>query len=133
MVGKSVLVDTNVIIYLIGGHRITADLLLNSHLHFLFISEIELLNFKKLLGKEEQIIKSLLSESIVLQSDSQITTYARIRRGHGLEVPDAIIAATAIRYNLPLLTVDRDMSKVKRASSDTIFALMYNFRKFTQD
>ena len=113
MVGKSVLVDTNVIIYLIGGHRITADLLLNSHLHFSFISEIELLSFKKLLGKEEQIIKSLLSESIVLQSDSQITTYAtKIRRVHGLEVPDAIIAATVIRYNLPLITVDRDMSKV---------------------
>ena len=114
MAGENVLIDTNVIVYLIGGNKVTAELLMGCHLHFSFISEIELLSFKKLSSKEEQIIRSILSESIVFQSDAQIISNAiELRKEYGLEVPDAIIAATAIRFNLPLISVDRDMLKVK--------------------
>jgi predicted nucleic acid-binding protein len=114
MDGKSVLVDTNVIVYLIGGHRKAADLLINHSLHFSFITEIELLSFKKLTKAEGQIIRQILAEGLVFQSDSVITSLATtIRLDHGLEVPDAIIAATAIRYNLPLVSADSDLSKVR--------------------
>jgi predicted nucleic acid-binding protein len=114
MDGKSVLVDTNVIVYLIGGHRKAADLLINRSLHFSFITEIELLSFKKLTKAEGQIIRQILADGLVFQSDSVITSLATtIRLNHGLEVPDAIIAATAIRYNLPLVSADSDLSKVK--------------------
>ena len=114
MGGKNVFVDTNVIIYLIGGHRNAADLLSEQTLHFSFITEIELLSFKRLSRKDEQIIRQILAEGLVFQSDAHITSLAtKIRNNHGLEVPDAIIAASAIRYNMPLISADADLSKVR--------------------
>lgn len=113
MGGKNVLVDTNIIIYLIGGQAQAAELLANQQLHFSFISEIELLSFKKLTKSDERVIRRLLNDSIVFQSDFQITSLAtKIRLHGGLEVPDATIAATAIRYNMPLISADANLSKV---------------------
>lgn len=36
-----------------------------------------------------------------------------IRNNHKLKIPDAIIAATSIVYNIPLITSDKDFEKVK--------------------
>ena len=113
MAGENVFVDTNIIVYLISGHQNAAKLLFNKELHFSFITEIELLSFKKLTKREETVTKQILADGLVFQSDSHITSLAtRIRLNHGLEVPDAIIAATAIRFNLPLISADKDLSKV---------------------
>ena len=113
MAGENVFVDTNIIVYLISGHQNAAKLLFNKELHFSFITEIELLSFKKLTKREETVTKQILADGLVFQSDSHITSLAtRIRLNHGLEVPDAIIVATAIRFNLPLISADKDLSKV---------------------
>ena len=113
MAGENVFVDTNIIVYLISGHQNAAKLLFNKELHFSFITEIELLSFKKLTKREETVTKQILADGLVFQSDSHITSLAtRIRLNHGLEVPDAIIVARAIRFNLPLISADKDLSKV---------------------
>ncbi|MCX8491932.1 MAG: PIN domain-containing protein [Cyclobacteriaceae bacterium] len=125
---KNVLVDANLIVYLIGGHANAADLLANRALYFPFITEIEFLSFKKLSNREERTTHQILGEGIIFQSDSAITSLATgIRLNYGLEVPDAIIAATSIRYNLPLVSVDSDLSN-KGATVDTIFSLISIFR-----
>ncbi len=114
MVGKNVFVDTNIIIYLIGGYDGVAELLAGQNLHFSFITEIELLSFKKLIKRDEQLIRQILNEGFVFQSDSEITSMAtKLRLNYGLEVPDAIIAASAIRYDLPLISADAGLSKVR--------------------
>lgn len=113
MVGKNVFVDTNIIIYLINGHEGAAELLAGRKLHFSFISEIELLSFKKLTKKDEHTIRQILDHGLVLQSDSDITQLAiKIRLDYGLEVPDALIVASAIKYSMPLISADEDLSKV---------------------
>lgn len=113
MAGRSVLVDTNVIIYLIDGHRKAAEILKDKRLNFSFISEIELLSFKKLSREGERYILKILSESSILHSDEKITKLAiKIRKQVNLEIPDSIIAATAIRHNLPIVTADWGLAKV---------------------
>jgi predicted nucleic acid-binding protein len=116
MDGKSVLVDTNVLIYLLGGHRSAADLLADCQLYFSFITEFELLSFRKLTDRKDAI-RDLLKSGTIVHSDAEITSRATsLRRQYGLEVPDALIVATAIRYDLPLVSADRLLSKVRGIS-----------------
>jgi predicted nucleic acid-binding protein len=114
MGGKNVLVETNLIVYLIGGHANAADLLANRVLHSFFITEMEPLSFKKLSKAKERTTHQMLGEGIIFQSGSVVASLATaIPLNQGLEVPDATIAATSIRYNLPLVLADPDLSKVR--------------------
>ena len=44
-----------------------------------------------------------------------------LRRKHRLKIPDAIVAATALFHNIPLLTADRVFERVK----DELLVVMY--------
>jgi hypothetical protein len=80
MVGKNVWVDTNILIYLIGGEATAAEILQGRRIHISFITEIELLSFQKLTTKEEAIIEDILKDSINIQSDRAISRTAAILR-----------------------------------------------------
>jgi predicted nucleic acid-binding protein len=59
-------------------------------------------------------VRQILNESLVFQSDLEITSLAiKIRLAYGLQVPDALVAASAIKYNMPLISADTDLSKVR--------------------
>jgi predicted nucleic acid-binding protein len=59
-------------------------------------------------------VRQILNESLVFQSDLKITSLAiKIRLAYGLQVPDALVAASAIKYNMPLISADTDLSKVR--------------------
>lgn len=60
MNGSNILVDTNIILYLLGGDKTIIPLLQNKKIFISFITELELLLFKKLSENEEKIIKSFL-------------------------------------------------------------------------
>jgi predicted nucleic acid-binding protein len=52
--------------------------------------------------------------------DAQIKQYAiHIKQNVKMKLPDAIVAATAIKNNLPLVTADKDFKKV--ANLDLVF------------
>ena len=54
-----------------------------------------------------------INDTIVLQFDETIKNIAiNIKQATALKTPDAIIAATAIKYQLPLLTADKAFRKV---------------------
>jgi predicted nucleic acid-binding protein len=64
--------------------------------------------------KDELTVTQNLNESLVFQSDLEITSLAiKIRLAYGLQVPDALVAASAIKYNMPLISADTDLSKVR--------------------
>jgi hypothetical protein len=69
------------------------------------ITEIELLCWKTASGKDIQAIQSFINGAVVieLEQDIKIST-AAIRKAHKIKLPDTIIAATALVYNLTLLT-----------------------------
>ena len=113
MNGNNLLLDTNVILYLLAGDSTLAALINDKDVHISFISEIELLSFKKLSVPEEQSIKYFLADVIIVDLNPSIKKKTiAIRKEYGLKIPDSIIAATAAYLNIPILTADEDFKKI---------------------
>ena len=111
MNGNNLVVDTNILIYLLNGDEYISDLLRDSNVH---ISQIELLASKKLNSAERNEIEILLDSCTIHHSSNTISRIAsNLKLAYGLKIPDALIAATAVDLNLPLITSDSDFRKVE--------------------
>jgi len=100
------LLDTNAIIYLIGG-RLAAPLPAG-HYSFSVISEIELLSFSGLSAADEQKIVEFLALLDRVELTQAVRLEAiKLRKQKRLKLPDAIIAASAINRNATLFTNDQ--------------------------
>jgi predicted nucleic acid-binding protein len=76
------------------------------------ITEVEFLGVRFIQGIPIQKRESLIKECI-LPFDEDIKDLAiQVKRQSNLKTPDTIIAATAIKYRIPLLTADKDFKKV---------------------
>lgn len=62
MNGNKLFLDTNIILYLLNGDKILAELLNNKQLYISVITELELLAFKGITPKEEIIIKEFITQ-----------------------------------------------------------------------
>jgi predicted nucleic acid-binding protein len=114
MSGNSLLLDTNTVLYLLAGDETLANFLNGKILFISVISELELLSFKKLTQKESTTIKTFLSELKIENISEEIKTHTiKIRKSTNLKIPDAIIAATSISLNIPLVTSDKQISSVE--------------------
>lgn len=112
MSGIRYLADTNAFVYLLEGHELILQLA-QFDWAFSYITEIELLSKKNIIGTEELLIKTLLKRCRRINHNQEITQEAiTIRRNYGLKLPDAIIAASGLVFDLPILTADSDFSKV---------------------
>jgi predicted nucleic acid-binding protein len=114
MSGKEVLVDTNIILYLLGGSNTLQEYLQGKEIFLSFITELELIAPKSISLQEEQKIIDLLSDSTIIPMNDRIKEkYIEIRKAYRLKLADAVIAATAIAYDLPLLTADKGFHVVQ--------------------
>ena len=78
------------------------------------ITEMELLSFPRITEQEQLVIKELLLNCMISYLDNDIKHQAiYLRRFYKIKLPDAIVAATAISYNVPLLTADKEFNKIK--------------------
>lgn len=112
----NVLLDTNVVLgFLNGDAKINSFFekqLIKSHLHISQITRMELLGYPNISPDEEKVLKDFLSQVKVLPIDDTVCDQAIIlRKEKKLKLPDALIAATAISFNLALITCDADFSK----------------------
>jgi len=117
MNGERILIDTNVAIHFLSGRLPSAqtELLLNTRIHFSFISEIELRSFRGEDQRHVQAIEELLPECVVHGIDPEVKEETvRLRIAHGLKTPDAIIAATASTFGLPLMTGDKGLKRLDK-------------------
>nr|WP_287939106.1 type II toxin-antitoxin system VapC family toxin [Algoriphagus sp.] len=113
--------DTNSIIFFLQDLRPkpSKDFLLNelrrNKPKFSIITEIELLSWKKLSESEAKLISGFLFNFYRVELSEEIKEATiQVRRTHGLKVPDAIIAASALILNQPLLTHNlKDFKLVK--------------------
>ena len=113
MSGIDFLKDTNVPIYVLEGHPVVEGIMQCSAAVSV-ITEIELLGKKGLLPQEEKEIRSLLDDCEVLTfTDAIKTATITLKQQHALKLPDAIIAATAKQYALPLITADKGFKKLE--------------------
>lgn len=114
MSGDRLFVDTNILIYLLGGDREVATILDGKEIVISFITELELLSFPKLTKSQTRIIKSLLKDCKVVYLNQEIKDLTiEIRKSYKLKLPDAIIAASASYFNAPLFTADSSLTKVE--------------------
>lgn len=104
------LLDTNTIIYYLkAGLPINAMRAMNKIVdikpNLSVITKIELLGFKGSKQTEEKITKTFVGASTIIGLDEAIINKTiALRKLHTIKLPDAIIAATAIVFNLVLIT-----------------------------
>jgi predicted nucleic acid-binding protein len=115
MNGIDFFVDTNILIYIMDGHphpKISG--IAKSSLAVSVITEIELLGRKNLTPQRESIVRNLLNNCEVVDfSDTIKEITISLKQRHSIKTPDAIIAATAKSFNLPLVTADKDFEKIE--------------------
>lgn len=113
MNGNSLLLDTNTVLYVLGGDETLATFLQGKQLYLSIISELDLLSFKKITQKETKAITAFLRELRMENISEEIKQQAiAIRKSTYLKLPDAIIAATAIALGITLVTADKQFSTV---------------------
>ncbi|MBL8001926.1 MAG: type II toxin-antitoxin system VapC family toxin [Flavobacteriales bacterium] len=114
MDGSRLLVDTNIILYALKGDEELTELIHDQDLYISFITRIELLSFPKIDVDGIKLIERFLEQVPVVESNPVINADAiALRRKSGLEVPDAVIAASARFIGGRLLTADKDFQKVE--------------------
>lgn len=114
MSGNNYLLDTNIVLYLLGGDKVLAEIIGNRTPYLSFITEMELLSNPQMKASEEKHILNFLSECILIDINTGIKQKAiQIRKLTGIKLPDSIIAATAEYENLSLLTADSDFNRLK--------------------
>ena len=122
MDGNRWLLDTNIVLYVLKGDKALVEMLHDQDLYISFITRIELLSYPKIDADGIDLIESFLAQVPVIESNPVINTDAiGLRRKSGLEVPDAIIAASARFLNARLMTADKDFKKVE----DELDLLLY--------
>jgi len=108
MNGNSLLLDTNIALYLLDGDQTLADILNGRDVYLSFISELELLGYHELKEDDFPRIQDFIGDCIIIdlnQSIKRITI--ELKRTQKIKLPEAIIAATSMYLNIPLLSADK--------------------------
>ena len=113
MNGFNILADTSLLINFFNGYRTARDILEEEQIWLSCITEIELLWFPSLSEYDANLIKSFLSDCVMIELSKPIREQSIVfKKQHKLKTPDAIIAATAYHLDFPLVTMDSDFKKV---------------------
>ncbi len=113
------LLDTNAILYLLGGKL--AQTLPAGEYFISLISEMELLSYPSLDESAQAKIRDFLSAVTVVDLSEEVKSLAiRLRRQHLLKLPDAIVAATALSLGATLITNDAKLLRVPGLSSQVL-------------
>lgn len=113
MNGNSIVLDTNIILYLLNGDEQLSSMLNGMELFVSVISEIELLGYNGIEENDKLKIKFFLSECSVISLNTEVKELSiKIKQNFKVKTPDAIIASTAIFLNLPLITADKGFDKI---------------------
>ena len=118
MNGEQYLLDTNAIIQLLKGNTDVASFLESADtIAVSIIAEMEYLSFSGLNEHDVGLYRALKSRVRIFDvpADDEIFTRMVVaaRQKYGLKLPDAIIAATARKNDLTLLTADDHFKKLK--------------------
>jgi predicted nucleic acid-binding protein len=113
MNGNNLLLDTNIVLYLLNGEETLIPLLEEKNLFLSFITQLELLGAQNLRSQETQKIRKFISECTVIDITPEIKEFAiSIRQKYHVKLPDCIIMATSLWLNMPLITADQELTKV---------------------
>jgi predicted nucleic acid-binding protein len=110
--------DTNTVIYYLqqqfppNAEKFMDESLKDAQPCISAITEIELLCWKTAIEKDLEVLRDFISNTLVIELERPIKLKtADIRKEHKIKLPDAVIAATAVIYDLILIT--RNVSDFK--------------------
>jgi len=113
MSGIRIVCDTNPLIYLLDGDRDIARFLDSKQIYLSVITELELFGKQNLSFQDNEIIESMLDGCFIIDINWEIKQiYREIKQKYVIKLPDAIIAATAMYLDIPLLTFDKGFKNV---------------------
>ena len=105
------LLDTNVALYLLGA-RLASPLPVGSY-GVSVITEMELLAWPSLTESEELKIREFLKAVAICDLTPSVRSRAiELRKLHHLKLPDAVVCATAMEFDLELWTNDSGLTRV---------------------
>ncbi len=114
MSGNSIVLDTNIILYLLAGDQTLASFLEDKEAYVSIITELELIGFPDITPKELSRIKDFLSACTVVSINEDIKeVYTKLRKQYRIKLGDAAAAATAIHLELPFISADKGFDKIK--------------------
>lgn len=106
MNGNSFFADTNAILYILKGNPCVKEYL-QSDLVFSIITEMELLGFPQISQTESVSINNFLDTCQFCNITNDIKNKTiELKRKYNIKLPDAIIAASSICKEIPLLSAD---------------------------
>lgn len=118
MSGDNIVIDTSLIINLFNGVEEVQALITGRNLFVSVISEIEVLSFPGLAPAAKQLLKAFLSECYIVDIEPNIKELTiDIRSKSKIKLPDAVIAATAIYFDLPLFTMDKGFNRISNLNA----------------
>ncbi len=110
-------VDTNVLIRLFDDDDLVTTITDNQMIFISVVTEMEMQCKPSQTLAEARLIRELLNDCTIINlSDSIKERAIKIRRETKLKLLDAIVAASAVELELPLLTADQRMGSVKQTS-----------------
>jgi len=113
MNGFSVMIDTNIAIAILNGDESLVEMLVGKDVMISFITELELRCKPNLKFSEKKDIQSFIDDCTILEINSSIKEIAiDIGQTSKIKLPDAIIAATSVFWNLPFFTRDEDFKNI---------------------
>ena len=111
--------DTNVILYFLGG-RLVDPFPVGAYT-ISVISELELLAYPGLVSPEEQRVRAFLADIPITDLTQSVKHHAvDLRKRFGLKLPDAIVAATALALEATLLTNDQRLLVLADVPTQTL-------------
>jgi predicted nucleic acid-binding protein len=77
------------------------------------MTELELIGYKGNTQKQEEQIAELLRDCSIISMNNLIKEkYVEIRKKHSIKLADAVIAATAIAFDMPIITADKQFRTI---------------------
>lgn len=121
MSGIRLVSDTNTLIYVLNGDSafssVAAEILDGKQVWISVITELELFAKRGLKAQEKKDIEWLIDTCFVLDINSEIKKITKyLLQKYTIKLPDAIIAATAMYLDSPLVTADFMFEKIKDIS-----------------
>lgn len=118
---SSILLDTNILIYLLQGNLEIRQILEDKLWVISFISELELKIKDGMSASETKAVNALLNECFIIEMNNAIKEGAiKYARKYKLKLADSIILATAQEYQVAMITADKVFRKPAESRNDVL-------------
>lgn len=108
-----IMIDTNIVIYALNNNPTVYSFVNGKKLVISFITEIELLGWKGITSDDKELLSLFIKECLYVDYNKQIRQRTiDLKSSYNLKLGDAFIAASAIEFDIPLVSADKVFKRV---------------------